>query len=339
MEPRRHHYLPQFLLRGFASRSKGNDFYAWVFRAGDVPPFEANLKNLAQQRDFHGNPKDSPLENIISSHENKFAPVIEQLRLGIVEEAALPTIREFVAHLMIRTKNIRAGFAEAAQGFLEEFGESIPTSDRKKWKNRMKKAARKEWRDPKMRELLAHLPKDKRVLFKRMFEKKILETDFRPIVSVLFNSLLQNVNLDAAASTGHISALTREPAPPARIDSISHLYWQSAAHGPHSFILGDVGLFGRSQGDATFRNLANAQGLIEIVAVPISHSVCLFGTTANDPKLPPPSEVNQNSVQLSREFFLASENGQREMEWRMQLGKRAGLLSEADVSEIIGDIL
>lgn len=215
MEPRRHHYLPQFLLRGFASRSKGNDFYAWVFRAGDVPPFEANLKNLAQQRDFHGNPKDSPLENIISSHENKFAPVIEQLRLGIVEEAALPTIREFVAHLMIRTKNIRAGFAEAAQGFLEEFGESIPTSDRKKWKNRMKKAARKEWRDPKMRELLAHLPKDKRVLFKRMFEKKILETDFRPIVSVLFNSLLQNVNLDAAASTGHISALTREPAPPA----------------------------------------------------------------------------------------------------------------------------
>jgi Protein of unknown function (DUF4238) len=95
--PRRHHYLPQFLLSGFASRSTAKDFYAWMFRRG-MSPVETNLRNLAQQRDFHGNPNDSPLERIMSGYESRFAPVIEELRLGLVSDAAVPTINEFEVH-------------------------------------------------------------------------------------------------------------------------------------------------------------------------------------------------------------------------------------------------
>src|ERR1051325_8518956 len=151
-----------------------------MFRGSLASPIETNLKNLAQQRDFHGNPKDSELEGIMSAQEDKFAPIIEELRRGHLSDAALPFIREFIVHLLIRTKNIRAGFAEASQELFHQIGEALPTSDRKKWKHRIKQAARKELRKPEVRNSLRQLPKAKRTFLQRTALQKIVrEIDFR----------------------------------------------------------------------------------------------------------------------------------------------------------------
>jgi len=310
-----------------------------MFRRSLDSPIETNIKNLAQQRDFHGNPQDSTLEKTMSANENRFAPVIEELRQGHVPETALPTIREFVVHLIIRTKNIRQGFVEAAKDLFDQIGEAIPASDRKKWKNRIKKAARKEMRDPKWRDQMRYLSRAQRVLLIRSLEKGMQEIDFRPILSGLFNTFREKVDLEGAAHTGHINALTKAIAPEPRMKTISHLHWQSVSYAPHSFILGDVGVFGRSEGETIYRNLLSAaSGRIEIVVAPISHSVCLFGTSG-EIELPSIEEINENSAQLSRELFLASRSTDREARYQAQLGKRAALVAETEFSDIVTDLL
>lgn len=273
----------------------------------------------------------------MSGHESRFAPIVEEMRLGCLPEAALPTIREFVIHLIIRTKNIRTGFVETTNDFLNEFGAAIPLMNRKKFKNKMKKEVRKQMREPQVRGMIQQLPKEKRKLFVRAFEHRILQMDFRPTLSALFDSVCEEIDLEKAANTGHIQALTRGIAPQLRIESISHLQWRLMTCNPHSFILGDVGFFGRSAEKASYRNLLTLNTPIEIVVAPISHSVCLLGT-AGVIELPKVDEINENTAQLSREFFLASQSTDRETRYRLHFGKRASLMSDTEISDIVEDI-
>jgi hypothetical protein len=235
---------------------------------------------------------------------------------------------------MVRTKNIRAGFAEGMKTFLAQLGEALPTMDRKKWKNKIKKAVRKQMREGEVRDQMRKVPKAQRRLFARALEKQILDSDFRPWVSELFNSVRENLNFEKIASSGHIQALNKAIAPQPKLESVSHLQWQSVTCGPHSFILGDVAIFGRCAGELAYRNLAGATPRIEILIVPISHSVCLVGTSGTK-ELPQSDEINVNSAQLSREFFLANQSTEREARYHGELAKRAALISDEELSDIV----
>jgi uncharacterized protein DUF4238 len=50
------HFVPQLVLKGFAFRSEGKEFYIHVFRKGGTS-FQANTKNVAAQRNFYGDEK------------------------------------------------------------------------------------------------------------------------------------------------------------------------------------------------------------------------------------------------------------------------------------------
>jgi hypothetical protein len=303
----------------------------------DVSPVETNLRNVAQERDFHGNPNDFLLERTMSVYESRFAPVIRELRLGLISEAAIPTICEFAVHIMVRTKNIRAGFVEATKTFLGQFGEALPTMDPKKWKNKVKKVARKQMREAEVRDQMRKIPKAQRRLFTRALEKQICDIDYRPLVSDLFNSVCENLDFKKIANSGHIQALNKAIAPQPKLESVSHLQWQLVTSDQHSFILGDVGIFGRCEGELAYRNLVGATPCIEILIVPVSHSVCLFGTSRTV-ELPQSDEINVNSAQLSREFFLASQSTEREARYHTELGKRAALISDEELSNIVAEI-
>lgn len=54
----RHHVIPRFLLRGFASRvtSKANkkeNIFVWVHSKGKAP-YECNIVNVGVEREFYG---------------------------------------------------------------------------------------------------------------------------------------------------------------------------------------------------------------------------------------------------------------------------------------------
>lgn len=49
----RHHILPKFLLKGFASKVDGQEVFTWVYRKeGKV--FEANTLNVSVEKHFYG---------------------------------------------------------------------------------------------------------------------------------------------------------------------------------------------------------------------------------------------------------------------------------------------
>src|SRR5262249_101170 len=101
MPGRKHHTVPQFLPRAFASRTSGKEPYVWTSRGRDSA-IEINIKNIGAERDFYGHELDARITDL----ETGFAPLAETLRscdgpIDIRETA------ELVAHLTLRTRALR----------------------------------------------------------------------------------------------------------------------------------------------------------------------------------------------------------------------------------------
>jgi hypothetical protein len=106
------HYLPQFLLRGFAVQGKKQHVYH--FRRGKEPHL-TNVRNVAGERGFYGAVGADSVESALGTRENQYAPLIEQLRLRDPEPADKALIDAFVLHLFARGRHLRSSFVEFAR--------------------------------------------------------------------------------------------------------------------------------------------------------------------------------------------------------------------------------
>src|ERR1700745_2960296 len=103
------HYLPQFLMRRFASLVKRNEAKTWWFRK-DSKPHETNIRNIAAEKDFHASSTGISADDSVKPLEDRFAwyqgSLRRQRRESLLEDAIIP---ELVANLTVRTKAFRDG--------------------------------------------------------------------------------------------------------------------------------------------------------------------------------------------------------------------------------------
>ena len=97
------HFIPQFLLKGFASRVEGDETYVYVFREG-ARGYEANTKKVGTQRNFYGDPL---IERPLAEWEGQFGILVRRLRDGDCNTNDKPLIDRFVAQTLVRTRCFR----------------------------------------------------------------------------------------------------------------------------------------------------------------------------------------------------------------------------------------
>src|ERR1700722_4137616 len=94
-----HHYVPQFLLRGFASQSRKQ---VYVFDKSNDNEFRSSVHNLACQRDFYA----PGIDRWLTQLENASAPIIESIRkrrtLRDLEEPEFGWLASFIAVQQVR---------------------------------------------------------------------------------------------------------------------------------------------------------------------------------------------------------------------------------------------
>jgi hypothetical protein len=335
--PRQHHYIPQFLLRGFASRSNRSDSYCWLFRPDLNAPKETNIKNVGQQRDFYGDPAISYIEYALREHEHRFALLVNRLREGKQEDCDVALIKVFIAHLIVRTKNLRSGLKAAADIFFDEAREVIPKKSRLKMRHELKKAARKELRESGLGQRIQQLPRAQQLIAKQFLSKWLREVDTRPYIAEAFQHLRENINLSDITENVHIKTLSQTVAPEPRIQGLSDLKWELVHYPPHTLVLGDSVVIGRFLGVDGLHGLFNVIGPIQLVIAPLSDRVGLIGKLTQDILLPDPEQLNFAAAETSREFFIAPQATDRETGYLRRLGLRADEISRRDISEALAD--
>src|SRR5207247_1005123 len=91
---RRQHTIPQFLLKGFASRTQGSRHFAFLFRkASEV--CEPNIENIGLVNSFYSMADDNSIDELLTLKESRYAALVAQLRQGYVSGNDKQLIDEF----------------------------------------------------------------------------------------------------------------------------------------------------------------------------------------------------------------------------------------------------
>ena len=104
-----HHYVPQFLLRGFATHKRKQ---VYVFDKSSDNEFRSSVRNLACERDFY----DSETDQWLGKVEEMSAPIIQSVRtrktLSHMQEFEIQWLAGFIAVQQVRTAQHRAVSAD-----------------------------------------------------------------------------------------------------------------------------------------------------------------------------------------------------------------------------------
>ena len=74
MAGKRQHTIPQFLLKGFASRKSRDEVFVWMHRK-DGTVIEVNIKNVSVGKDFYGKDADDEITKV----EGSFGALMNEL--------------------------------------------------------------------------------------------------------------------------------------------------------------------------------------------------------------------------------------------------------------------
>jgi hypothetical protein len=328
-QPRRQHFVPRLLLKGFAHRVKGEQYYVFEFPSGSEPR-EVNITNVGVARDFYGHPEESKVEQELSRKEAKYASLIHRLREGRTDPEQKPLIDDFVTHLIVRTKNIRDGFIEMGVGILDSLERAL--ADQQERGNFERRMFEELLEHPDLKPLLALVPKAQR----RMFLRQVLANAGLELVSAC-QKLLQlarpYMNVEEAAKSAQLRALRMEDALAERREKLKPLVWSIVNASEGAFVLGDLGPVARFAESSELEPPVKFGTSLEILFLPLSGQRILVGQLEGILQSVDPDTVNIASVELSRHLFVSSECTQRELSYHKRLGRRAAFLNPAEMNE------
>jgi hypothetical protein len=327
------HHLPQFLLKGFASRSNKKEVFTWLFRR-DGRLVEANVKGIAKARDFYGNPNEFDIEQRLSEMEGAFAHLVRRLRSreGVEDKHLLC---QFVASTQVRTANLRTGISEAMETFTAEFRNALTSPENQArlaehaLDGVMEKIAAGE-----LDHVLNLLPAGQRdhVLASLLPKLKEQLGTFVEDTTEGMVGVMPSLTEPEAFKISQNKLLSTNLAPEPRVEHLMQLDWSVLVCDHKPLVLGDVGVVA-SSASGELMNILRHDPELDSVYLPISSNRLLLGQRSGV-QIASIAEVNAASVELSREFFISAEK-EVHVNLHSRIGERQTLLSDSEVKDIV----
>ena len=328
----RHHIIPQFLLRGFASRREGKKAFTWLYRRNGMP-FEASIRDVAVSKHFYGK-DDTNADDTITELESDFAVLVNDLRdsSGPVKTDGLPAL---IIHLVTRTKVLRNNFESTSDAIIAEIQrymqqpENIKVALLRRVKGEvdefLKKNRVSRARQPLVRARLEH---DVRASIKK--DKSHLAA----LATELLNYFKEN--LPKIVKQGHNQALLRQfPDDSVRKRWYEQFRWRIDVP-DDPLILSDTMCMFQSE-DGRFRIFDDVKHMSIGVFLPIATNRVLIGTR-DDHLTVNAATLNDVSAKCSSEYFVASALCS-EHEARIPLiSSWASLLSENELEQLLAEL-
>lgn len=320
------HFIPQFLLRGFAFRRRGNRSYVHVFRKG-CAPFSTNTANIGAQGNFYG---DESIESILSEAETQFSDLVLRLREGSCDFKSKPLIDRFVAHSLVRTQTFRdsvqdIGVSLLKEGFHEflnpEYGPQL-----------LEEIVNDSMKQPEVIGLLGRVSPEERPYLEVLIREKILHPDMHESLRQMILPVLSEIDMTPSVQSAQKKVLEGERSLDNRIRDLKNIKWDIQMYQPHSLVLGDIGPLVKGDDFPGWGRIFH--GKPQEVWFPLSHSCLLRGQVHGTIEHIDSEEVNLVSVENSINFFVASQLTRREEEYQKRLGSRAAQLTKENLSEL-----
>lgn len=354
MAGKRHHFIPQFLQRGFASLDNASN--AWVFRK-DGSPFNTSIQNIALEGQFYTREGDQSVDDAITNDEGALATFVTELRLAAngtnvdSQQAA-----RLVAHMLVRTRHVRENFGmmsgelvggvysamsdpeklaavliahiqddENLTRILKQFitaavGDSVPPEELSR---RLDEGITPAVLQQARTELPVHF------MASAGEQAKAMQAEGQQAQSLL----------KGAMKSGHLKALKRVGTTSAREEAFAKLKFHVRKYPGDDIILGDSAVVYAVEGERQAVPLNDATMPMIGVLLPLNTETCLIGELDGPCVAFDTAEgVRQALATCSLEFFIASTDSAENRALAREIASNSHLLSDAEVAEILGDL-
>ncbi|NOS77660.1 MAG: DUF4238 domain-containing protein [Nitrospira sp.] len=310
--PTRSHFIPQFLLKGFAFRQEGEEFYVHVFRK-DGAQFSPNIKRVAAQGNFYG---DGDIETILSVAETQFANLVRSLREGNSTPESKPQIDRFVAHSLVRTQAFREGVHDIGVAVMRESFQEFLNPEYTP--QLLAKLAEDALNEPPARDILAATPPEARSMIEAVMREILLHPDMHAMLRRMILPTLNIIDTAESVRSSQRQVLESSRNLEKRIHDLGSMSWRVELYEAHSLILGDIGPLIRGDESADWGRVLH--GMPQVVWFPLSDRSLLIGDVSGVTIRPDCEEVNAASFENSLEFFVASQRTEREDKYHKRVG-------------------
>ncbi len=341
---KRHHTIPQFLQRGFASSGEGAAARIWMYRKGH-PGRQVGIADTAVERFFYGDPSDPELDEAITRLEYEYVPLIDDLRSrGNGELIRSTLIPEMVAHLAVRTRYIRQYSIRTVTELTDQIAQELRregTATRHVMEAIERPGPEREKIETAA---FAHGGADGVSLVKSPKGRRLIEAHLRNnqgfphAIDADIDEFVAEMKrqLPEAIRGAMNAAMLNNLRLPIRADSYRKLRWH-VVFVKDCVLLGDTVIVAETAGQRRFKPLDDRGDHIHRIYLPIAADRLLVGSHGREcPKISE-RELNQVLARCSYEFFLSSI--QLGAESTEELGKWSGLLSERELKKIRRELI
>jgi hypothetical protein len=319
----RHHILPRFLLKGFASRTQEKKVFTWVYRKG-VEPRELSTKDVGVEQHFYGRDGEPNADEEITLLENsQYAPLLERLRIKItptgVVEVYEPLLANFISHLCTRTKNFRESINQSIDYLITATDSYLSDSSN-------------------IKEFLMKHPaqSENYINFKSIIlsNPNVLDTQKTELIQFLFSSIKSE--LPRLIKESHNDALVKIPTSKVRADVYRQMRWFLYTFNKPSVILGDSGCLFEIAGEKNYKIFNDKGEKLRQVFLPIAANKVLIGTISGTTKLDI-KKLNRAMAKCSQGFFIYSEFSEGMAKLVPLIGTESEILSQVKLEQIISE--
>ncbi len=345
MSGRKQHYIPQSLLRGFASRTRGPITHTFCFPA-DGKVFEPNIDGIAAERDFYSDPTNTLLDDEITRKEHVYGALLNEVRKTprLTEEMAT-AILELIAHLMARTRVVRTWMSDGIQKAMDAMLKTVvdPVIVRAgindymnprnpKLLNAIRDAARERGRDLNRNQLAAY------AIQASSEAKRIQAQLVRDFIRTVREAVeFTDVNANERAAAAHRKAVFTTLNGGNRLDAFRQLpIYILEFPTQEPLILGDSPVIQLDR-EAKAVGLANWESESGTLALPISGTrAVVLGMQHADLSA---RSLNLATARSSRKFFVAPGPRAVHEAYVSSIGALADPIAEIDFSRISEDLM
>lgn len=341
MSGRRQHVIPKLLLKGFASRRVGNQSYVWVFRRG-AQPFETNIVNTGVEAAFYGEPGVGSTDEVITDFEEENVALVDYLRLqsGSRTLTEVLPIARYVAHLAIRTKNLRSSCIESATYITERIRERLDTNNavRKMLANHLRKEPGAILAELERGPVLTS--KERKQVLKKLSKQYKMLRAVSSSIQDIFKQHVEALILKIAPEVkkAHNRSIHQQPAPALRVEELCRMHWRLNVNATTPLVLGDIAVIFQLKATGGFKALSEKDDAVVRVFLPLSPTHLLIGENDDLPPVPTPSEFNREMVRCSYEQFVSAIREPTQTTLQQEIG-RVPMFPVKMLDEIVDSVL
>ncbi len=347
MAGKRHHFIPQFLLKGFVSSRRSGVLNVWMYRK-DQRGIELNIENVGVEKHFYGKPEESNLDERITSLESDLAKVTDDLRSHSTLESRVqhPGLPYLIAHLSLRTRQVRQSIQSIMDSTLSGLKEHL--NQREVLTAMM---ARELGRQGDVRRHFEQFLVDNGVPpghIEAAMEN--LQPHWREVAEELlahslpeFSERLDvelNVSrsvVPAALRSGFIDSMSRNLDAQERVARYETLNW-FLLRVATPVILGDAVCIFETRGDRRFKPLDVDGDDVQRIYLPLSAERVLVGTPYTSCPRVDPRVLNKAIARCSQDFFVSSIALPEGSSLIEGIGKWSGLLNRDQIQELVEEV-